>query len=359
MPYDEEDRYYEEDAGYETGRMYPCPDCGAEFTYGEDAAACCEDDENGPGCGETERFLPATERARLTHPLRYILRRSGRIWSTEVEVNDTNPDHAARLLGCNHESYGSKPDSPRIIAASDCTVGAEIKVSCMRDGSKQHAHMATHAYLALRNGGATAGDNCGHHVHVDATRQADASSESVKRCMDAALTLARTCRAALTPIAATGFYGHRGDGGYAGSLAITTDQAIGYRNGLHASNAYGVAASLERDRGHDGIPTWEYRYPNGTTEDIRGHAHVAIALGLVDFGERAALDRDPDAREWLKRCTDREKHAAPWSEADAAAILSRALHLHRDSYTALSVAADNSPSASARHRAVWRIAATA
>lgn len=363
MPYDEYDRYYERDDNYELGRRYECTECGSDYSYGDDAAACCEDDDgsdddNGErDCGEQEKPLTPAQRAILPMPLLHLLRKGGRVWSAEAEVNGVSPHDAARMIGCNEEGYTTKPDHACIIAASDCTVGAEIKVSCMRDGAKAHANMARHAYETLNTSYAYAGDNCGHHVHTDATRQTDLGTDAVRHALSAALTLARVCRNALTPLAASGFHEHRG-GGHAGNLTTPVENALSMRSGLHASNAHTKARYEEREQGYNGIPTWEYRYPNGTTEAIRAHAHAGIALGLQDFAERATLDRDPEARAWLRRASDRDKHAAPWTQADAAAVLAQALHLHQDTHRALSVAAESSPSADAQHRAVWRIAAT-
>jgi hypothetical protein len=258
------------------------------------------------------------------------------------------------------ESYGRKPTQDAYICAtSDCTVDAEIKVGRIRDGSKVASDYARNTYDILRSRGAECQYNAGHHVHVDATRMVDLGTDAVDTVLRASLTLANACETALLALASSGYPGHRSwddDNGYAGSLKDSADLAMRSRTAWHASNAYHAAryGGIEHS---GGIPTFEYRLPNGTTEPIRAHAHVAIALGLLDFGERY-LDRDPDARDFVRRAETKILNTPGYNEADAGAILSRALHLSPDSLKALAIASDTAP-ASRQHREIWKMAAQA
>lgn len=317
----------------------------------------CECREGGEAFGPAESQLTPTDRLILATPLLNILRKGGRFWSSEVELNGLDPETAARIAGIPMESYGSKPRTDAYICAtSDCTVDAEIKVGRIRDGGKMPAELARVTYDALRSRGAECHYNAGHHVHVDATRICDLGTDAVDTVLRASLTLANACEPALRALASSGYPGHRGGGSneYAGSLKDSPDAAMRGRSAWHASNAWGCARyGVESG----GIPTFEYRLPNGTLEPIRAHAHVAMALGLLDFGERF-LDRDPDARDFVRKAEGCISGRNGYGEADAAGVLSRALHLSLDSIKALTVAADTGPT-SAQHREVWRIAAFA
>lgn len=327
-------------------RDEPC-DCGncEECGYADDEPDTQE-------CGQREDPLPSAARNTSAFtPLARLLRRGGRYYSAEVEVNGISPYDAAQALGCEEDGYGSKPSRiATIVATDDCTVDAEIKLGRFRDGAK-HAANALAVYETLRRNGATCAENTGHHVHVDATRITDLGTDAVERVLRASLTLADATELALRPLAASGYARHRDPSGmgYGGNLKCGVESALGARTGWHASNAHNLALY------GSGIPTFEYRLPNGTLEPIRAHAHIAVALGLLDFGERC-LDRDHEAREIERQAADRIAHAQHWSEADAANILTRALHLHPDSLNALAIAAATSP-ARETHRTVWNIAA--
>lgn len=337
LDYDHEEETYDEDY---------CSDC--------DCSPCeCRDSNI---FGDQENALTVADRNLMPHPLLNILRKGGRYWSSEVEINSLTVDDAARVAGIPHESYGAKSrQDAYICATSDCTVDAEIKIGRIRDGAKIPADYARNTYNTLRNGGAVCHHNAGHHVHVDATRICDMGTDAVITVLRASLTLASACEPALMALAASGYDWHRqGENDYAGSLKDSVNTAERNRSAWHAANArncahYGVESG--------GIPTFEYRLPNGTTEPIRAHAHVAIALGLLDFGERF-LDRDPDARDFVRRAEGRLASHDGYLEGDAAGILSNALHLHPDSIKALAIAADTGP-ASKQHRDVWKIAAAA
>jgi hypothetical protein len=335
--FDHEDETYDEDY---------CSEC--------DCSPCeCREECHTFGPDETP-LMPA-DKLLLRNPLLSILRKGGRYWSSEMEINGLDPDSAASIAGIPLESYGSKATSDAFICAtSDCTVDAEIKIGRIRDGAKQPSDYARSTYDTLRDRGATCAYNAGHHVHVDATRIVDLGQDAVQTVLRASLTLANACEPALLALASSGYPSHRSnhsDNGYAGSLKDSTDAALRSRSAWHSSNAHYAARYGE---GH-GIPTFEYRLPNGTTEPIRAHAHVAIALGLLDFGERY-LDRDADARDFVRRAETRIATHRDYGEADAAAILSRALHLSPSSYRALAIASDTAP-ASAQHRDVWKLAA--
>lgn len=324
--YDWEPNEYPPDGTYEC----ECGDC--------DECGYSEPDNEFP---IDETSLSSALRIVPFAPLARILRRGGRYWSAEVEINGLSPVGAARAIGCDQESYGTKlRDAGTIVATDDCTCHAEIKIGRMRDGATMTAR-ALAAYDSLREHGAGCGYNTGHHVHVDATRVVDLGAEAVDTVLTASLTLASACEPTLKALASTGYATHRdthGDG-YAGSLKDSKNSALSQRTAWHASNAHYVA-----QYGPEGgaISTFEYRLPNGTTEPIRAHAHIAVALGLLDFGERV-LDREPDALETLRRAQDRIAHAQDWSMADGAAILTRALTLHPNSLACLSIAAQTAP----------------
>lgn len=337
LDYDHEDETYDEDY---------CGDC-----------ACSPCECRTHVFGDAERCLLPMDRNRMPTPLLSILRKGGRYWSAEVEINGLTPESAAKVAEIPMEGYGAKSKADAYICAtSDCTVDAEIKIGRIRDGGKLPAEMARMTYDALRLGGGVCNYNAGHHVHVDATRVCDLGVEAVRTVLRASLTLANACEPALMALAASGYEYHRaGENDYAGSLKDPPEHAERGRTAWHASNArscahYGV------DNG-GGIPTFEYRLPNGTTEPIRAHAHIAIALGLLDLGERF-LDRDQDARDFVRKAEGRIASHMGYSEADAAGILARALHLSPDSLTALAIAADTAP-ASKQHRDIWKIAAAA
>lgn len=312
---------------------------------------CGYADSESHAYGESESMLTDNQRGTIAQPLLHLLRRGGRYFSAEVEVNGLDPDDAARALGCDTDGYGAKPSRiATIVATDDCTVDAEIKLGRFRDGAT-HTANARAVYDTLRRHDAFCAANTGHHVHVDATRLVDAGQDAVERVLRASLTLANATETALRPLASSGYDGHRDPSGmgYGGNLKSSVRDALNARTGWHASNAY------EHVNYGNGIPTFEYRLPNGTLEPIRAHAHIAVALGLLDFGERC-YDNDPEARTIERQAADRIAHAKHWSEADSASILSRALHLHPDSLHALALAADTGP-ANKQHRDAWRIAA--
>lgn len=337
--YDHEDETYDEDY---------CGECDCS------PCSCNEDESYGP----EEHPLSASERLAIDNPLHSILRRGGRYWSSEVEINGLDPDEASRAANIPLESYTRKStEDAYICATGDCTVSAEVKIGRIRDGSRWAATLAHGTYETLRTHGATCAYNAGHHVHVDATRIVDLGNDAVGVVLRSSLALANACEPALVALAATGYPNWRGheSNGHTGHLKDSPDTAERSRSAWHSSNAW-AAARYGAERG-GGIPTFEYRLPNGTTEQIRAHAHVAVALGLLDFGERY-LDRDPDARDFVRRAEQKIRDRRSYGEADAAAILSRALHLSPDSLTALRVASSTSP-ASKQHQEVWRIAAAA
>lgn len=340
MSYDHETETYDEDY---------CSEC--------DCSPCeCESD----GCvafGPAEVALTPADRNVLAFPLLSILRKGGRFWSSEVEINGLDPETAASIAGITMESYGAKSKRDTYICAtSDCTVEAEIKIGRIRDGGKLPAETARYTYDALRDGGAECNFNAGHHVHVDATRLCDLGTDAVAVALRASLTLANACEPALRALAASGYPRHRSEetNTYGGSLKDSADIAERSRTAWHSANAWSCAR-YGVDSG--GIPTFEYRLPNGTVEPIRAHAHIAVALGLLDFGERY-FDHDYDARAFVRKAEQRVKDNLSWSESDSANILSNALHLSLDSLKALAIAAKTGP-ASKQHRDVWNIAAAA
>lgn len=295
-----------------------------------------------------ETLLSESQRALLASPLRWMLRKGGRCWSAEVECNGHNMSDVARITGMQTGNYSTRPDTPTILASSDATVDAEIKISCMRDGSAVHQDMALSAYRQLVGIGQFCATNSGHHVHVDATRLADLGYEAAEKVVLNATKLGVVCHEAISRIAATGYPAHRFAGGAPSTVEWYQDnRAMEHRSHLHGER---LAYAARDQQGRNA--TVEYRLPNGTLEPIRAHAHIALALGLLDFGERC-YDGDPQALSILTAATDRLQHAALLDEETAATMLLDALHLSSDSAKALAIAVATCP-ANDKHKRIWR-----
>lgn len=295
---------------------------------------------------EHEAPFPRHFEGLINVPLKYILRRSGRVWSAEVEINELDTRRCADLLGVRASQYSYRPDRASIVASSDATTDAEIKISCMRDGSTQHAQMARDTYTTLFDNGARVAHNAGHHVHVDGTRLADAGLDIATSVSRAAHRLLALTRAALTPLATSGYKQHRG------SSAYWDDGSVMHgRQAFHASRLYAAARSS-----HDQNATLEYRLPNATLWPIRAQSYVAVPLAALDWAERAVMDEDSKAIDQLRQVNDRTASIAPFDEVTAASFLLECCNFSKDSRKALAIAAFTSP-ASKKHVAVWESAA--
>lgn len=331
----------------------PIEDCTCDDCRPSDEDEYIEDYEDSRS--NDERAIPPDLASKATfQPFARLLRRGGRYFSCEVEVNGIDSYDAQRALGCDSDGYSYKSsETGSIVATDDCTCDAEIKIGKMRDGATITA-AAANVYDTLRQAGAYCGFNTGHHVHVDAARITQLGTEAIETVLSASLALASACNPTLVGLAATGYSGHRDTSGhgYAGTLKDSPSRAMTDRTAWHASNARYCASDYPYSAG---IPTFEYRLPNGTTYAIRGHAHAAVALGLLDFGERV-LDEDPEALDYLRHAEDKLSHAGEWNAPDGASILTRALHLHTNSLTALNIAAHTSP-LDAQTRQVFALAA--
>lgn len=309
-----------------------------------------DDDEESEYDGlrdEDETFIREADAARLPRPLLHLLRNGGRRWSAEVEINGMSYSAAARVLGSEVQGYRDDEDSQRngsVFSTPDVTVDAEIKLSRMRDGNERHAATCRSTYRALRGAGGSVAYNCGHHVHVDAQRIAECGETVAFQVIRAAAIVGEACDATLVALASSGFSEHRSQMGneYGDPSWEKGHSLLEGRYAIHGSRL-GYAVRIEQP----GTATIEYRLPNGTLEPIRAHAHVAIALGLVDLAERAILDGDKHAAEIL-----RDADGASYSQERGAAILAKGLRWHADSYAALAVASKSSP-ANADHVAVW------
>lgn len=304
------------------------------------------------GRGE-EQAVPEGMRDLVREPLRFMLRKSGRVWSAEVECNGLHYGDVAGQLGLSTGNYSTRPDRPVIIATGDATVDAEIKVSCRRDGSRPLSVEAVAVYDAMRGWGQFCAENAGHHVHVDATRLGDLGWDIARDVTTAAAQLGWVTAQALVPLSSSGYRGHRYAGAREGrsSWALEPgmdDYVMQGRYNLHGER---LGHAARRNDGRNA--TIEYRLPNGTLWPIRAHAHAAIALGLLDWAERAVLDGDPEASAELVRVRDRLGHVQQFNQVNAAEFLSRALHLHDDSLRAVAVAAATGP-ATDGHTRVWR-----
>lgn len=291
-----------------------------------------------------EVMLSPSQRDLLPDPVRWILRKGGRVWSAEVECNGLRVDDVRSFLHMEAGNYSTRPEHPSVIVSGDSTVDAEIKVSCMRDGSAAHQAMALDAYARLSGAGAFAATNAGHHVHVDGTRVADLGYDESQRVMIAAAKVGFITQEALVRLATSGYQAHRHG---------QTEWRIDERVMEQRSNYHGERLAMAAREQTGSCATAEYRLPNATLEPIRAHAHIAIALGLLDFAERAVLDSDSEAQAMLLTIEDRCNHAAVFEEHLAASFLADALHLSSDSHRALAIAAATSP-ASTKHKRLWR-----
>lgn len=287
----------------------------------------------------------------LDYPLRSLLAKGGRVWSAEVEIDHLSPGSAARLLGVQTGSYSVRPETPSVVAASDSSVDAEIKISCMRDGSPGHADLAESTYRRLKSFGALARENTGHHVHVDGTRLADNGTDRVLAALWVATQIAAACKPTLMRLCSSGFNRHRGYGATQ-NFATSPSGLMSKSAALHGQRVY-AAASHGGQLTYSGA-TMEFRMPNGTLEPVRAHAYVAIALALLDLGERAILDEEPQALEVARLAEERIMHARYFDENLGAQFMRDHFAFSEESLAALAVTAWTSSTASPEHRGVWR-----
>lgn len=298
-----------------------------------------DSDETEYARNADEAMLPGALASALPTPLLRILRQGGRRWSAEVEINALDYSQAARVLRAETAGYNSEEDGSNrngsVFSTPDCTVDAEIKLSRMRDGNARHAQTCVDTYRALRDAGGVVGYNCGHHVHVDAQRLAELGTDAAVEVIGTAAMIGKACDATLTALAATGFDRHRQEMGneYGEAYWRTDAGVLEDRSALHGSRT-GYAINYN----NASTATVEYRLPNGTLEPIRAHAHVAVALGLVDLAEAAILDHDKRAVEAVQAA-----RGQAFGEHEGMGFLMRHLRLHADSYVALGVAAETSP----------------
>jgi len=210
----------------------------------------------------------------------------------------------------------------------------------MRDGARPHALLAQSTYERLYAAQARCRINTGHHVHVDGTRIADLGYETTMEVLKAAATMGLATQEALQAICASGYESHRGYG--ASNRFHTADSYLATKGpALHGQRVLGAARNQDQ-LVHSGATT-EFRMPNGTLEPIRAHAYIALALGLVDFAERAILDAEPQAVAALQTARDRVMHAESYPEIMASSFLLSNLRLSEDSFAALAVTAWTAP----------------
>lgn len=281
-----------------------------------------------------EEPLALAQRAALESPLRRILEKGGRVWSAEVEVDHISPREAARVLGVEQGQYSIRPDEPSVVAASDSSVDAEIKISCMRDGSPAHAALATSTYRTLFANQARARLNTGHHVHIDGTRLADLGADTTLDVLLAASRIGHVTSAAMRALCASGYARHRGYGG-AGTFRTDRDNIQTKGPAIHGQRVVGAARDNMRLR-YSGA-TMEFRMPNGTLEPVRAHAYVALGAALLDVAERAVLDGEPAAVEALRLADDRLGHASPFAQPLATQFILDHLRMSEDSLLALAI----------------------
>jgi hypothetical protein len=352
--------------------LAPSPLLYVEERFAENAG---EDPEEDPDDGDyldfgprvqDESWLAPAQANSLRSPLLHILRNGGRSWSAEVELNGLSYSHAARVLKTAVAGYRERSDQRgSVVSTPDCTVDAEVKLSRMRDGNATHAKTCVNAYHALRGADAVAGYNCGHHVHVDASRLAEMDYYKAQEVVQAAAFVGAACDKTLTALAASGYAHHRmyEDNDY-GAPGWAFSEVLNDRFAIHGSTI-----SHAISYGTPGSATVEYRLPNGTLEPIRAHAHIAIAVGLLDLAERAILDLDAEALKLVDRARSSVEsvidnyawqpggdEGAGFDEVQGAGILAKALRLHQDSYRALAAACASAP-AHPQHKAIWTTAA--
>lgn len=352
---------------YDTGEFYD--DGGDEPPDGYDAEAECNCGEcmaersgGGGGYGHGAPVeAPLSHRATLGaefRPFASLLRTAGTRWSAEIELVGISIGRSARVLECESGYYSETGGSGEILACGDATVDVEVKLSRMRDGNPAHAVRSADAYDRLRNAGGYANTHCGHHVHVDASRFAE-SQEVAQRIVRNAVLLGAACDRTLTALAAVGFDAHRESHGNSYGGDWNADDPLGDRSKLHGNRLLYAVLDREPSRA-----TVEYRLPNGTAHAERAHAHVAIALGLVDLAHRAETEREAAAAVQAARDGlggwqgSFLPYGGGWPEGVGAAFLRDQLALSDDSLRALAAAACDAPT-SADHRRVWADAAAA
>lgn len=284
----------------------------------------------------------------LINPFENLLPKGGKVWSAEVEINVLTPGEAATALGVETGSYSIRPDVPSVVTASDSSVDAEVKVSCMRDGAAHHAEYAQRTYRLLREEGAEVRANCGHHVHIDATRAVDAGLDAVINVGWAASRMGRMITPALLPLCSSGYSRHRGYNAE-NRFVQERNHLISKGWALHAARA--MAQAQRRNLAYSGA-TFEFRMPNGTLEALRAHAYVAIGMSLIDFGERFALDAEPAAVQSMAMIDDWLDHARVPEVGFAARFMHEHLALSDDSLMAITATVCSAPT-SAAHKRVW------
>jgi hypothetical protein len=164
------------------------------------------------------------------------------------------------------------------------------------------------------------------------------------------------CDETLKVLAASGYECHREDAGNSYPGEWNAYNPLGGRGKMHGSRlAYAIG-----DRRPD-TATIEYRLPNGTAYSARAHAHIALALAIVDVAKRAQIDYDREAVAIVRQCRERLQgwdgrpfnYPQGFSEDEGARFLLANLPLHTDSVRAIAHAVDSAPATRA-HVAVWQ-----
>ena len=164
----------------------------------------------------------------------------------------------------------------------------------------------------------------------------------------AAARFGRVVERTLVRLCSSGYRQHRGYGSerhFAQDISVLRNK----NTALHGSRAYSNA--VNRNLSYAGA-TYEFRMPNGTLEPVRAHAYIAVAMSLIDLGERAAIDLDPAALEALRLADERLMHATLFNEQEGVAFLLDHLAFSDDSLMALVATALTSP-ATTMHKRAW------
>jgi hypothetical protein len=354
-----------------------CRECGEPLDpWSGDCNYCAERDQESEyeGCDDERRY---TLDAGIDRPLWRILRNGSRLWSAEVECN------GVREYGLDLPSGRRFTPGGVVDVVDDCTCDVEVHLSRMTDGDMQDAELCAAVYESIRYHGGYAGYNAGHHVHVDAGHLVALGVDVATSVVQAAATIGAACDSALYVLAASGYDQHRHDAGndYGHAGWHLGADAMRNRYALHGSR---LGYNLDYGQGNGRGATVEYRLPNATLYAERAHAHVAVAMGLLDLAERAMLTGDRKAQDALRNARERvgadllgqylypigkggytpsyhpaglTTAKASWDEQTAAEFLAEHVAFSGDSYRALSAACATAP-ASPEHKRTWETAVT-
>lgn len=209
----------------------------------------------------------------------------------------------ADALGVPRRDYhgGARGRADRVYVEADGSCGAEVIYSMLPLGTENGAARARDYWQAVRDTGARVNYHCGFHVHVD-PRPCDFSS------LASLYHLWNGVEDVLYRLGGAGYArGHRGTH-YCDTIpkGYVLDKDVGAimqrgRGGLNLANVtramfecrcgamrFGVFSECTCDLS---MPTVEFRVWNGTRNLRKGHAYIALSLGMVAEAQRIRYDR--------------------------------------------------------------------